>query len=42
MEIGERRLIARRPVHVYFGDELTPERVEAEFIKRKVRTYVRM
>lgn len=22
MEVGERRLVARRPVHVYFGDEV--------------------
>ncbi|GAB5034253.1 glycerol-3-phosphate acyltransferase [Nannochloropsis oceanica] len=37
MEVGERRLVARRPVHVYFGDELTPERVGSEFVARKMK-----
>jgi len=37
MEIGERRHVARRPCHLYFGKELTPEYVEEEYIKRKVR-----
>ena len=37
MEVGERRLVARRPVHLHFGKELTPEYVQEEFIKRKVR-----
>jgi len=37
MEVGERRLVARRPVHVYFGDELTPDRVGSEFVARKIK-----